>query len=86
MSGSQFTTSPAPVYRVTGYELPSLDCGGDMCSQCSGSGEGMYDGATCGVCGGTGEVGGWPIFDEPDGLDDDAFDDYMCDAYESAVA
>lgn len=26
------------------------------CSACSGSGEGMFDGSTCGTCGGKGEV------------------------------
>lgn len=28
-----------------------------VCPQCSGSGEGMYDGSSCSRCGGT---GGWP--------------------------
>jgi transcription initiation factor IIE alpha subunit len=28
-----------------------------ICPQCSGSGEGMYDGSSCSRCGGT---GGWP--------------------------
>lgn len=28
-----------------------------ICPQCSGSGEGMWDGASCTKCGGT---GGWP--------------------------
>lgn len=28
----------------------------DGCGNCSGSGEGMYDGSTCQVCKGSGEV------------------------------
>lgn len=28
----------------------------DICGHCSGSGEGMYDGSTCRLCRGTGEV------------------------------
>lgn len=37
------------------------------CSQCNGSGEGMYEGTTCHNCGGKGEV-----WEEPDNL---SFDD-----------
>lgn len=83
------TTHPAPppVYYVTGRELATpLDCRGDMCPACSGTGEGMRDGATCTMCGGSGEVGPWPIFDEPYGLDAGDFDDYMVGSYAAAVA
>jgi hypothetical protein len=30
------------------------DEGEEYCVECNGSGEGMYDGSTCGVCGGSG--------------------------------
>lgn len=40
------------------YEEPEEDIEEDdedeICSWCSGSGEGMYDGAVCGKCKGTG--------------------------------
>ena len=28
----------------------------EICDRCNGSGEGMYDGSTCGYCHGTGEI------------------------------
>ena len=31
------------------------DDGYEICHRCNGSGEGMYDGSTCGFCKGTGE-------------------------------
>lgn len=31
------------------------DDGYEICHRCNGSGEGMYDGSTCGYCKGTGE-------------------------------
>lgn len=34
-----------------------------ICPQCSGSGEGMWDGASCTKCGGS---GGWPLNRERD--------------------
>ena len=33
---------------------------GGYCPQCSGSGEGMYDGSRCSACGGSGEVSSGP--------------------------
>lgn len=36
------------------YEEEDDDDEDDICSSCNGSGEGMYDGSTCGVCGGSG--------------------------------
>ena len=33
---------------------------GGYCPQCSGSGEGMYDGSRCLACGGSGEVSSGP--------------------------
>ena len=40
---------------------PGCECGtmlGQVCGWCSGSGEGMADGASCTVCRGKGEAGG----------------------------
>lgn len=44
----------------------------DLCGQCNGSGEGMYDGSTCRSCGGSG-VGGGDYDDEPPGFDPDDY-------------
>ena len=38
------------------YTEPEDDCEDEICSNCSGSGEGMHDGSRCYVCGGSGEV------------------------------
>ena len=35
---------------------PGLGYESVICTACNGSGEGMYDGSTCGVCGGEGEI------------------------------
>jgi len=37
------------------HEHDDEDDGYEICHRCSGSGEGMYDGSTCGYCKGTGE-------------------------------
>lgn len=39
-----------------------------ICGQCSGSGEGMFDGSVCGHCGGEGEV---PYEDDDEEEDDE---------------
>ena len=50
------------------------DDGYEICHRCSGSGEGMYDGSTCNLCGGSGQ--------EPVERDcDDDFDIPMEDDY-----
>lgn len=84
----QFTTTLPPIYYVTGREsVPPLDCRGDMCSACNGSGEGMRDGTVCSACGGTGEVGPWPLWsDDPCDLDAGDLDDYLVGSYAAAVA
>jgi RecJ-like exonuclease len=52
-------------------DCPSHDDDSDViCSNCSGSGEGMYEGSRCSRCGGSGEVS----TREPD--DDDRADYY----------
>jgi hypothetical protein len=46
-----------------------------MCSSCNGTGEGMYDGSRCRVCGGSGvEEKDYDDYDGPD--DYDSGDDY----------
>ena len=40
----------------------------EICSQCNGSGEGQYDGSTCPVCNGDGEV---PVYNDDDVEGDD---------------
>ena len=37
------------------HEHDDEDDGYEICHRCNGSGEGMYDGSTCGYCKGTGE-------------------------------
>ena len=44
-----------------------------LCGACAGSGEGMYDGSTCGTCRGTGTVA-------PE-RDDDGREDYEYDRW-----
>ena len=56
------------------------------CGSCHGAGLGLYDGASCRTCGGTGIDFDGPYYDEPDGFDDDALVAYLEAAYESAVA
>lgn len=58
----------------------------DDCPACDGTGMGMYDGAACSMCGGTGEAHDAPLWgDEPD---DDWLDDFYAQvqADEWAVA
>lgn len=56
------------------------------CGSCHGTGLGLYDGASCRTCGGTGIDFDGPYYDEPAALEDDALVAYLEAAYESAVA
>lgn len=56
------------------------------CGSCHGTGLGLYDGASCRTCGGTGIDFDGPYYDEPDGFDDDALVAYLAGSYTAAVA
>ena len=56
------------------------------CGSCHGAGLGLYDGASCRTCGGTGIDFAGPYYDEPDGFDDDALVAYLAGSFQSAVA
>jgi RecJ-like exonuclease len=51
----------------------------EICDSCSGSGEGAYDGATCGTCKGWGEYRTDEHIKEPDDDGDDSFTDQAYD-------
>lgn len=50
--------------RLDHAQPPKGDMESVTCSDCNGSGEGMFDGSRCSTCGGSGEV--WVEVDESD--------------------
>jgi DnaJ-class molecular chaperone len=43
-------------YDESDFDLDEDDVEHGICPNCSGSGEGNFDGSTCFVCGGSGEI------------------------------
>lgn len=76
--------------ELLGYDptVPTPDDTPDTdndCGSCHGTGLGLYDGASCRTCGGTGIDFDGPHYDEPDGFDD-ALVAYLAGSFQGAVA